>query len=280
VPYEAGSVFKPIAMAAALDTHSLTPYTTYTDTGSVVYGQYVIRNSDGKAHGKRTMIDVLDKSLNTGIVFAMRQAGAEVFKEYVKRFGFGKLTGIELANESPGNIKNFEDKREIYAATAAFGQGIAVTPIQLVTAYAVIARGGTLVKPTVIEKITDWNKDIIFGVKELEQVISQETAETLSAMLVSGTKNGYAKTGAVRGYKIAAKTGTAQIPKSDGKGYSEETNHTFIGFGPVGSGKPVFVMLVKLDKPKGVKFADSSIAPLFRELAEFLLSYLEIPPTE
>ncbi|MFH1712777.1 MAG: penicillin-binding protein 2 [Candidatus Jacksonbacteria bacterium] len=273
--YEPGSIFKPIVMAAALDTGKITPWTTYLDTGSVVFGNYTIRNFDGKAHGINTMIDVLNKSLNTGAIFAMRSVGPKVFAEYVDAFGFGKLTGIELASEVDGDISPLSQIKEIYAATASFGQGITVTPIQLIAAYAAIARGGTLVKPTIIETIDTKKVD---SVKEGNRVMSPETADTLTMMLVSAVQNGYDKKAAVKGYKIAGKTGTAQVPKSDGPGYGEETIHSFIGFGPVGNRSPSFVILIKLDKPTAVRFASDSTAPLFGELIKFLLNYFEIPP--
>lgn len=273
--YEPGSIFKPIVMAAALDTGKITPWTTYLDTGSVSIGNYTIRNFDGKAHGINTMIDVLNQSLNTGAIFAMRSAGAAVFADYVDGFGFGKLTGIELASEVDGDISSLQQIKEIYAATASFGQGITVTPIQLIAAYAAIARGGTLVRPTIIEAIDD-----SFKLREGNRVISKETANTLTMMLVSAVQNGYDKKAAVSGYKIAGKTGTAQVSKSDGPGYSEETIHSFIGFGPVGDRSPRFVILIKLDKPTAVRFASDSTAPLFGELIKFLLNYFEIPPDE
>lgn len=273
--YEPGSIFKPIVMAAALDTGKVTPWTTYLDTGSVAIGNYIIRNFDGKAHGINTMIDVLSQSLNTGAIFAMRSVGIAVFADYVERFGFGKLTGIELASEVDGDISSLQQIKEIYAATASFGQGITVTPIQLIAAYAAIARGGTLVKPTIIETIDD-----NFKVKEGIRAISPETSDTLTMMLVSAVQNGYDKKAAVKGYKIAGKTGTAQVSKSDGPGYGEETIHSFIGFGPVGTMSPSFVILIKLDKPTAVRFASDSTAPLFGELISFLLNYFEIPPEE
>jgi len=274
--YEPGSIFKPITMAVALDVGAVTPWTTYVDKGQVLVDKYVIKNADGKAHGVNNMIDVLDKSLNTGAIFVVQSAGAEKFRQYVSRFGFGKLTGIELAGEVDGDIGLLEKNSDIYTFTASFGQGITVSPIQILTAYATIARGGKLIRPTIIAN-TDQDS---FSQREMEQVISPKTAETLSAMLVSVVNNGYGRKAGVEGYAIAGKTGTAQIPKSDGPGYSKQTIHSFIGFGPVGNFKPAFVMLTKLDKPTEVVFSSDSAAPLFGEIAEFLVKYLEIPPNQ
>ena len=278
--YEPGSVFKPITMAAALDMNAITPLTTYHDSGYVKIGKYTIRNFDGQAHGVNTMVNVLESSLNTGAIFAMRAVGQEHFKKYVNAFGFGKLTGLELAGETDGDVTSLDNTSEIYAATASYGQGITVTPIQLVAAYATIARGGILIKPTLIEKITQAGTPIINEPQEVDRVISEETASTVSLMLVSVVQNGYDRKAIVKGYKIAGKTGTAQISKHEGRGYGEETNQTFVGFGPVSNHGPVFVILVRLEEPKGARFASNSTAPMFQEIAEYVLSYLEVPTDE
>lgn len=278
IAYEPGSIFKAITMSGAIDAYALDPWTTYTDTGSVTIDKFTIRNAGGKSYGVRTMIEVLDKSLNTGAIFAMRSMGAQVFKSYVEGFGFGKLTGIELAGEEDGNISSLDKSGEIYPATASFGQGITATPIQLVTAYAAIARGGIIVKPHIIASmITDTGENAV-PIQEGERVIAPETAQTITAMLVSVVKNGFSKKAGVKGYSIAGKSGTAQIPNTNSPGYSDETIHSFIGFGPIDENGPVFVMLVKLDKPKGLPFASDTAALLFSDIARFILNYFEIPP--
>jgi cell division protein FtsI (penicillin-binding protein 3)/stage V sporulation protein D (sporulation-specific penicillin-binding protein) len=224
------------------------------------------------------MIEVLDKSLNTGAIFAMRSIGAPAFKSYVDRFGFGKLTGIELAGEEDGTISSLDKSGEIYSATASFGHGITATPIQLVTAYAAIARGGIIVKPHIIASVITEAGEQEVPIQEGERVITPETAQTITAMLVSVVKNGFSKKAGVNGYSIAGKSGTAQIPNTNSPGYSDETIHSFIGFGPIDEQGPVFVMLVKLDKPKGLPYASDTVAPLFSDIAKFILSYFEVPP--
>ncbi|MDZ4229933.1 MAG: penicillin-binding protein 2, partial [Candidatus Veblenbacteria bacterium] len=151
--YEPGSVFKPITMAAALAAGKVTPATTYTDTGEVRIGPDTIRNSDLKAHGVQTMTQVLQESLNTGAIFALRQAGVETFRDTVERFGFGQLTGVELPGESTGSLGALREKNEIYAATASFGQGITVSPLQLTTAFGAIANKGRLMKPYLVSEV-------------------------------------------------------------------------------------------------------------------------------
>jgi cell division protein FtsI/penicillin-binding protein 2 len=281
--YEPGSIFKTITMAAALDQGKITPETTYNDEGSVMISGWPkpIKNSDYDTHGgygEVNMTTVLEKSLNTGAIFAMQQIGPEIFSKYVKDFGFGEKTGIELETESAGNIKNLLGDKvyEIYAATASFGQGISVTPLQMVTAYAAVANGGILMKPYLVKEIvhSDGTKDITQP-KQIKRVVSERTAILLGGMLVNVVESGHAKRAGVDGYWVAGKTGTAQIASREQRGYSSRTIHTFVGFAPVED--PKFVMLVKLDDPKGIKFAASSAAPLFGEIAEFLLDYFEVP---
>lgn len=280
--YEPGSIFKPITMAAAIDAGGLTPLSTFTDSGSVSIGNFTIRNAAGRVYGVNSMVQVLDKSINTGAIFAMRSIGPETFRKYVEAFGFGTLTGIEVAGEVDGDVTPLGNVgEEIYAATSSFGQGITATPMQLASAYAAIARGGVLVKPRIVAMVIDGDQEHEIPVTEGGRVISKETAEAVGLMLVSAVKNGYAKHAGVAGYAIAGKTGTAEIPKTDGRGYTEETIHSFAGFGPVDPLRaPVFVMLVKLDKPRGAVFADSTAAPFFHDIAEFILAYLRIPPTQ
>ena len=278
--YEPGSIFKPITMAAALDRGAVTSKTMYLDTGSVVIDKFTIKNANGKSYGMNSMTDVLVKSLNTGAIFAMRQIGDETLRRYVDTFGFGKLTGIELAGEVPGDISQL-GKSEIYAATASFGQGISVTPLQIVVAYAAIARGGILVKPTILgtELTKGLQSEAEFAPYEIDRVIDEKTSDILTDMLVSVVNEGHGKAAGVSGYSIAGKTGTAQIPNPQGPGYLEDqTMHSFVGYGPVGTRKPAFVMLVRLDKPTEAVFAENTAAPLFGEIARFLLSYFEIPP--
>jgi cell division protein FtsI/penicillin-binding protein 2 len=280
IQFEPGSVFKLITMAAALDSGKVAPSTYYEDEGVVHVDGYNIRNSDLKAHGRKTMTNVLELSLNTGAIFAQQQTGKEVFEKYIKDFGFGFPTGIELEGERGGDLSNLENKKtDVNFATASFGQGIAVTSLQIITAVSAIANNGKLMQPYIVDKfIHSDGSETETEPEVVRQVISPQTANRLSAMMISVIKNGYGKQAGVSGYNIAGKTGTAQIPSKEKRGYSDETIHSFIGFGPVPD--PRFVILIKLDKPKGISFAADSTSPAFGELAKFLLNYYQVLPEE
>jgi len=274
--YEPGSVFKPITAAIALDLDVITPNTVYHDTGEVKIGPHIIQNSDFKAHGDQTMTQVLDLSLNTGAIYMARKIGRENFKSYVENFGFGEITGIELDGEAKGNISSLAEKGEIYMATASFGQGISVTDIQMLAAYATLANGGKLPKPYIVDSIIrNKQEKVDTDPKTVKQVISERASTLVSAMMTSVIESGHAKNAAVKGYYVAGKTGTAQVAEKGG--YGKKTVHSFVGFAPVD--EPKFVMLVKLDNPKNVKFSASSSAPIFGTIAEFLLKYYGVKPT-
>ena len=280
-PYECGSVFKTITLASAIDAGKIRPDSTYVDTGAVTEAGFTIRNSDLKAYGLQTMSRVLEESLNTGVIYAEKLLGNENFSDYVKRFGFGSPTGIDLPGESAGNISNLKNvKRDINFFTATFGQGISVTPIQLISAYNAIASNGMLMKPKIAEKIirSDGTQEEI-PPEEVRKVISQQTAVEMAEMLRGVVVDGHGKPANVPGYLIGGKTGTAQVASSDSRGYEEGKNiGSFVGFFPTDN--PAFTVLVRIDDPKTVEWAESSAAPLFGELAKFLLDYKNIQPTE
>lgn len=277
--YEPGSTFKAITMAAALDAGKITPETTYTDTGEIKIDKYTIKNAEGGARGVQTMTQALDLSLNTGAIFALNQIGNAEFFKYVKRFGFGNPTGIQLP-ESSGNIDNLKGSVQINYFTASFGQGISVTPIQMVQAYGALANGGKMMAPYIVQSVI--NQDGSFKNTEpkvISQPISEKAANVVSAMLVDVIENGFGKKAAVPGYFLAGKTGTAQVPRKDGKpGYEADDNiGSFIGYGPVED--PRFVILVRVDHPRDVKFAESTAGPAWGQMASFILNYLQVPPT-
>lgn len=277
--YEPGSVFKTITMAAALDTGKIMPDTTFDDAGEVKIGPFTIRNSDLKAHGRVTMTDVLAESLNTGLVDVAHRLGTPSFLKYVRDFGFGEKTGVTLQTEVSGDIDALTRKGDIWSATASFGQGLTVTVLQLAAAYGAVANGGTLMMPYVVDEIrhADGRVDTTKP-SSIRQVITKRSADMLKGMLVTVVERGHGKRAGVPGYWIGGKTGTAQIPSADGTGYEVgATIGTFAGFGPVD--EPKFVMVVRIDRPKDVQYAEASAAPLFGDIAKFLMDYYRIPPT-
>jgi cell division protein FtsI/penicillin-binding protein 2 len=277
--YEPGSVFKTITMAAALDMGKITPDTIFDDPGEVKIGPFTIRNSDLKAHGRVTMTDVLAESLNTGLVEVAHRLGTPSFLKYVRDFGFGEKTGITAQSEVGGDIGALSRKGDIWPATASFGQGLTVTVLQLASAYGAVANGGTLMKPYVVDQVrhADGRVDTTKP-QAVRQVIAKRTADLLTGMLVAVVERGHGKRAGVPGYWIGGKTGTAQIPNANGPGYEAgPTIGTFAGFGPIDD--PKFVMVVRIDRPKDVQFAESSAAPLFGDIAKFLMDYYRIAPT-
>lgn len=278
--YEPGSVMKAVTMAIAIDQGKVTPNTLFEDTGEVKFstGQ-VIRNSDLKAHGIVDMKTVLDLSLNTGIVFATQDVNNKIFEDYMKRFGFGEKSGLMISQDSDGNISSLAKSGDIYKATASYGQGITVSPIQLLDAINVIANRGSLVKPYIVSKIVyPDGKEEKFSPKVIRQVIDKSTAAQLSAMMVNVVDAGHATKAGVEGYYVAGKTGTAQVANPDtGRYYSDKFIHTFVGFAP--NDNPKFTMVTKLDFPSAANFAADTAAPLFGEISKFLLEYYQIPPT-
>lgn len=278
--FEPGSTFKPITMAGALEEGKITPDTVYEDKGVVWLNGRPIYNFARKKWGKRTMTEVLEKSINTGAIFAERKLGDEEFLRYVKRFGILEPTGIDLEGEVFSKNRKLAKGRDIDFATASFGQGIEMTPIQLVRAFCAIANGGKMVKPYVGERFSQNGK--VFKKKpliEAEEVISSKTAYQLTKMLVSVVENGFGKKAKIPGYYIAGKTGTSQISFSalgiNRKGYSNETWQSFIGFAPAFD--PKFLIFVKLDNPKS-RSSEYSAAPIFHDLAKYIIDYWEIPP--
>ena len=275
--YEPGSSFKPVTLAAGLDLSKITPQTSYEDAGFVNVGSYTIRNFSEKIFGKQTMTQVLEKSINTGTMFVENLVGDENFLNHVINMGFGQKTGVDLPGEISGDIINLYSGRKINFLTASFGQGIAVTPLQLINAYSAIANGGKLMKPYLVDKIQKEGGQFATTEPEIVSIpISEKTAIKLQSMLVGVVDNGFDKA-RIKGYDIAGKTGTAQVPDGGG-GYSkDEFIHNFVGFAPAYNAK--FTLLIKMDKPKGIIFAADSLSPVFKDIAAFLLNYYNIPPT-
>ncbi|MEN9341976.1 MAG: hypothetical protein RIQ54_232 [Candidatus Parcubacteria bacterium] len=265
--YEPGSVFKVITMAAGIDSGSITADTTFLDTGVLALDGYTIRNWDKQAHGTVTMTNVIEQSLNTGAAFAQRKTGNGLFKQYLTRFGFGEKTEVDLPGELKGDMRRLfsKDAVSVEFATASFGQGVAVTPLQMINSFSAIANGGQLMRPYLN---VDMNPKIV------RRVISPETASIISTMMVSAVDK--AKVAQIPGYRLAGKTGTAFIPDFKRGGYTDQVINTYVGFGPVAH--PRFTILFKLVKPSGAPLAGQTVVPAFRSLAEFLINYYNIPP--
>ncbi|MCH7828453.1 penicillin-binding protein 2 [Patescibacteria group bacterium] len=266
--FEPGSVFKPITMASGIDAGKITPSTTYQDQGVVRIGGYKVLNYDERVWGERTMTEVLEYSINTGAVFAEAETGHATFLEYLERFGIFKPTKVDIAGEIYSANKELKKGYEITYATASFGQGIEMTAMQLLRAYSALANGGYLPTPHLLKQDMPLSAPII----------SERTASQVTAMLVSVTENGFAKSARVPGYYLAGKTGTAQISYSalgvEKPGYSDETVQSFIGYAPAFT--PRFLALVTLKNPQ-TKTAEYSAIPLFQELAKYILDYYEVP---
>jgi len=279
--YEPGSIIKPITMAIGIEEGKVSPMTEYIDTGSVTEAGYTMRNADDKVYGRSSMFKVLDESINTGVIYVEKQVGNRLFGDYLHRFGFGDRTGVVLPAELPGNLKNLKNERStLNFFTAAFGQGITTTPIQMVTAYAALANGGRLLRPNIVDKVVhaDGTEEKNNPV-EVRRVVSEETSKTMGEMLRSVVVNGHGKRADVPGYLVGGKTGTAQVAKTGSKGYEEGVSiGSFVGYAPLDN--PQFVVLVKLDNPKNVEWAESSAAPTFGQIMKFLLEYAKVKPTE
>lgn len=277
-PYEPGSIFKPIVMAGALNENLLSPDSYFYDSGFADGGcTKEIRNADEKKYGDQTMTGVLENSINTGMVYVVKQLGKRNLINYLEKFGLGVKTGIELNTENTGTyeslLRNDIEKIDCYTATASFGQGLTVTPIQMITAFSAIVNGGKLLKPYVIKR-KEYFDGRIEETKPLivRDVLTKKTSSWLSGMLVRVIDNGQGVLAKVDGYYLGGKTGTAQIAGQGG--YTNEYNHSFIGFGPVDN--PRFIIFLKFEKPK-LAYSSTTAAPTFAEIAEFVLKYYKIP---
>ncbi len=274
--FEPGSIMKPFTMAAALNEGKITPDTTYIDTGVVSFGQYSLHNFDNEKYGEQTMTQVLESSINTGAVFAEEQIPHKTFFDYINKFGFTQKTGIDLQGEVYSRNDLLKNGPDVEFATASFGQGIQLTPIQIADGFCAIANGGRLVKPYIVEKIVNGQDEINTNPEVSGPIISQQAISQLNSMLISVVDKGFNGVAKIPGYYFGGKTGTAQVALPNGGGYDpNKTIQSFVGYGPAFN--PQFLILVKLDNPKVAKSALSAV-PVFKQLAQYIINYWQIPP--
>lgn len=276
--YEPGSTLKPIVMASALDAGLVTPQTKCDICGGPVsVSGYELHTWNDKYYKNTNMIDVIRHSDNTGMVFVSLKLGADRMISYLTRFGMGELTGIDLQGEFAPPLKPRSAWYDVDLATTGFGQGISVTPIELLTAFSALANGGKIMQPRVAVAFESPNGERVkVPVKVKGSPISEKTAKVITEILVNAVEKGEAQWTKLKGYRIAGKTGTASIPV---KGHYDpnSTIVSFIGFAPADD--PKFAMLVILEKPTTSIYAAETAAPLFFDIASNLLNYYGIPPS-
>lgn len=275
--YEPGSVVKVLTMAAALDAGVVEPNTEFIDEGEIEIGGVTIKNWNEKAWGPQNMTSCLQNSLNVCLAWVATQLESESFYNYFQDFGFGQMTGIELAGEAPGLVKSYwsPDYTRSELGTNAFGQGIEITPIQMVKAVSAIANGGEMVAPRIIHSVVDDGYRYTPPKTVVGHPISAETAETLTEMLRQSLQN-ESSLALVPGYSLAGKTGTAEI-YIPGLGYkSSATNTSFIGWGPTDD--PQFLVYVWISKPSASIWGSEIAAPVFRKVVEKIVIHQGIPP--
>ncbi len=276
--YEPGSTFKVLVMSSAINEGKVTADMLYDESGPVEIGGYTINTWNRQYHGKITMTQILEYSSNVGMVFVEEKLEKMVFLNYLKNLGIGSITGIDLQEESSPDLRPRDKWYPIDYATASFGQGVAVTPLQMVTAVSAIANGGKLMEPHVVKSIsTDNGSQIEIAPKIVRTVFSKMTTDVVKEMMVEAVDKGETKNLKPAGFRIAGKTGTAQVPIS-GHYDSSKTIASFVGFAPVDN--PKFVMLVVLDEPTASQWGSETAAPVFFSIAKQLFSYLKISPSD
>lgn len=277
--YEFGSVMKPLVMAGAIDQNVISPTTQYMDNGFVVVDKKTINNFDKKGRGLVTMQTVLDQSLNTGMVFVESKLGHDKFRSYMKSYGIGEKTGIDLPNETSGLISGLDSPRNIEYANASFGQGIALTPIEATRAFSIIANGGKMVTPHIVKEIKYENgitKKLDYPITK-ENIIKKETADIITKMLIHVYESYDDGIHKFNNHSVATKTGTAQVAEENGKGYYEDRHmHSFFGYFPAYD--PKFLVFVFLKNPKGIKYASQTLIPPFLNITKFIINYYNVPP--
>lgn len=278
---EFGSVVKPLVMAGALDAGVVTADTTYDDKGEVTIEKHQIFNFDKKGRGPGTsMQEVLSQSLNTGMVFVEEQLGKVKLRDYLLSFGIKNKTGIDLPNETSGLVSGIlNSPREIEYANAAFGQGIAFTPVELIRALASLSNGGNLVVPHVVKEIKyDDGTSKVMTYPTIPTKITKATSQEITRMLVQVMDKGIA--GDLRKldhFSVAAKTGTAQVADNTNGGYyTDRHNHSFMGYFPAYN--PKFIVFLYAINPKGVLYSATTWTDPFLEITKFLLNYYNVPP--
>jgi cell division protein FtsI (penicillin-binding protein 3)/stage V sporulation protein D (sporulation-specific penicillin-binding protein) len=276
--YEPGSTFKPVIASAALSAGTYTMDTVFQDPGVVRASGHEIKNWNEESYGSVKLVDIIKYSINTGFAHIGLLTGGKILTDYAKKFGFGKATGIELPGEAEGILFNPEDMRPIDVATMSLGQGIAVTPLQMVQAYSALANGGQMVKPHIIASIknADGSDYQNFGTQIVGHPITPEIADTVKGMLEKVVSEGGGQMARVEGYHMAGKTGTAQKLDTVHGGYlPDEHIASFCGFGPVED--PAAICLVVLDNPRGGNYYGGMVAaPVFSEVMGQIMRYMGI----
>lgn len=277
--YEFGSIIKALTMAAGIDNGSVSPSTTYYDPGKLELNTFTISNYDGRGRGTVDMQEVLNQSLNTGVAYVVDTMGKDAFRKYFKSLKFDSETGIDLPNETYGMTSNLDSPRDIEYATASYGQGIAMTPIEAVRALSALGNGGVLIRPHIATSIAfqdGTTKEITYPAGD--QVFTPETSETISRMLTTVVDEALSGgTVALPNYNVAAKTGTAQIADPVNGGYYDDRYlHSFFGYFPAYD--PKFLIFLYTVEPKNVRYASETLTDPFMELTKFLINYYNLPP--
>lgn len=274
--YEPGSVMKLITMAAALDSGTVTPQTTYFDSGAIEVGGHISYNWDRGSHGTVDMTTLLARSLNVGAATIATWMGPTTFYDYFQRFGFGRPTNIDIMSEASGlmPLPGAADWQESFIATNAYGQALAVTPLQMISSVSALANHGSLMQPYVVAEVHDENGVHVHTPDIASQAISPETAAQMTAMATIAVQQ-EVQEALVEGYTVAGKTGTAQIAEPFGY-HPTDVIGSFIGWLPAED--PRIIVFVKLDRPTSAPWGSMTAAPVFSKLAKELVVLLDIPP--